>query len=217
MIPIVCKNEQTGIVSYATETTEYQQRVLTAGLRAGRPIEDGLHVIPLNQYTFAALDVTSYPRIDGTQVSEIVSAEFIGKAIDLLHSCIDEQTQGYAQLSHDMQYFAGFVHNLSEVPASESLTVEAALARLRQINDLAIVISAKGSYYRYITEDIESSAPSLTEIIPKLRLLAEGAATFGRNLRRKVNSRSTLPEARTTKYYARTTLNLFHLRSLRTQ
>ncbi|MGN7713484.1 ATP-binding protein [Agrobacterium radiobacter] len=191
ILPIICKNNLTGEISEfgVGENDALRTLLLKCMEHTKNDEKEGLYFERFDEFSFSAHNKISFVDTEGKKRNLVFSKEEISSYCGDLVTFLRSQTQDFIDYTHDIQYLIGALNALSVQKKSEEDDLKAYKEKLGNINLLSIIISAKSTYFRFMTEDIERMDIDNVSIKGKTFKIFKGVDFLARTKRRNVTAR----------------------------
>ena len=169
MLQIVGKNQVTGIVSPVTRisnanTYDYMKDVI----EGKRTATKDFFVFELGQYKYVASNYISFLNGNANEVSGRIWPGYLSQVVQDIDGYIRDQTQGYFEFSHYVQYFISAIHQSSTITTSNFKNPDELVEKMRAINGAVSLLSLRASYFRYLVERRETQILSEINLFSKM-------------------------------------------------
>lgn len=177
-LDILCRNSLTGETSQFGSIDQATKEALQELIEGKKSSDQSHFVFHFEEFIFAASANLEY--IDSESKKRTIRynrTEVQDYCMDLAQF-IREQTRIFINYSHDIQYLIHSLNANSYIKKHENSDLEAYKQRLESINLISIVISAKNTFFRYLTEDLENSEIEQVSITDKVFKIYKGIPAF---------------------------------------
>lgn len=194
MVPIVFVQNA---VNSSISSLSPEKEIIYLDLTKIEPLfdaEDGVHsiddevyhVITVENLKFLVFGRVEYLSDDGKKNTIHLDHKFIVNYCTQLYQFHYEQTEEIINYMHDIQYLVGaFLHN-SRVKENEEGNIDILAAKLKRINYLTGVMSAKSAYFQYLTEDIQLMKLEDVSLTKKVYKITKTVGFLSRSLKKNM-------------------------------
>jgi len=199
-VDIICKNILTGELSEFgnIQSDNLRQRLLAALDKETEGKEDDIYTFPFEELIFSANNNIRYTDAEGKKRIVAYSKEDLREYCRDLFEFLRLQTRDFINYTHDIQYLIGALNAASVPKKSHENDLDFIKARMEKINLISILISAKSTFFRFLTEDLENTRKDDVSITGKTFKIHKGIPFLAESHRKNVestfnsNSKSTI-------------------------
>lgn len=190
IIPLICRNSLTGEISeFGLSQNDALRALLSDCLESGKGDErEGVFYVKFDELSFSAINKYTYTDHEGKRRVVSYSHQELVAYCEALVSFLRTQTRDFIDYTHDIQYLIGALNALSVQKKSQADDVVFYKSRLEKINLLSIIISAKSTFFRFMTEDIERMERDDVSVEGKTFKIHKGVNFLAESRRKRVTS-----------------------------
>lgn len=190
IVPMICRNSLTGELSeFGLQQNPELREQLILQLEAGENNEkEGIFYIKFDELSFSTYNKFTFIDSEGKKRALQYSSTELNEYCNSLVEFLRTQTRDFIDYTHDIQYLIGSLNALSVQKRSQQDDINFFKNRLEKINLLSIIISAKSTFFRFMTEDIARMDLDDVSVEGKTFKIHKGVEFLAEHRRKRVKS-----------------------------
>lgn len=187
-IAVICRNNLTGETSWiGASQCDCKDIMLDSLDSCSSKEKDGVYFFSIDEINFSVSNRTSFTDNDGKRRNLVLDADHLKKYCYDIFNLIRSQTREFIDYTHDIQYLIGSLNAMSVIHKSQENDLGFYKSRMEKINFLSIVISAKSTFFRFLTEDLERMDKEDVSVTGKTFKVSKGTKFLAETKKKKVN------------------------------